>query len=191
MKNLLAISLTPAARKQLKTITKTVMPNFGRVRIKANEVILRKRRFSRRSNRIPLMHFLTETLPKEINRWAEFEDIESPLSYFGNSVEFLLHLDAINERNVISYLWKCYTRVITLKDLGVQSVERVRSAHTVSTRITTPVVSDKVLKELKRMRSNVKRTIKLEGLRYSPLNVVYRSPDIRGSPELRTYLATA
>ena len=183
MKNLLAISLVPAAKKQLKTITKAVIPNFSRVKITSEEVILQKRLFSRK-HRIELMAFLTEILPKEMNKWARSKDIESPLPYFGNSVEFLLHLDAIGQKNLISYLWKCYTQVITHGKLGSTSVKQITSHYVINTRIITNVMAHKVTKDFNRMRNNLKRTIRTDGLRFPRLDVVYVSPDIRGSPKL-------
>ena len=183
MKNLLAISLVPAAKKQLKTIIKAAIPNFGRVRVTSEEVILQKRLFSRK-HRIELMPFLTETLPKEMNKWAQSKDIESPLPYFGNSVEFLLHLDAIGQKNLISYLWKCYTQVITFNKLGSTPVQQITSHYVMSTRIITNVMARKVVRDFNRMRNTLKLTIRTDGLRFTRLDVVHISPDIRGSPDI-------
>ena len=186
----MAISLTPLFKKQLKTISRAVIPNFSRVKINSNGVILSRGLFKRK-HRIPLHDFLTETLPKEINRWAESKDIKSPLPYFGNSVEFLLHMSAIGETNIISYLWKSYVYVITLEQNENGPILRVKSRSIVSTRVTTNVVENKVLRSLKRMRKNVKRTFIMPVSNYATLDVVYRSPDIRGSPKIRSYLAVA
>ena len=185
MKNLLAISLVPIAKKQLRKISKEVLPNFGRVRINSEEVILPTGLF-KRNKKIPLIDFLAEVLPKEINRWAESKDIESPLPYFGNSVEFLLHLDAISERNIISYLWKCYIAVTTQEIFEETYVSEARSYYTRSTKVITSVIANKVVRDLRRMCNNVERIVKVDGVQYLPLSVVYRSPDIRGSPELST-----
>lgn len=186
----MAISLTPLFRKQVKSISKEVFSNFGRIRITYKEVILQKRLFWRK-HRIPVIDFLTEILPKEINEWAESKNIESPLPYFANSVQFLLHMDSLGEKNIISYLWKCYTHVITLDALKSKNITEVEPSHMVYTRVTTNVVSDRVVKDLKRMRNNVRQTYKVLECKCSPLDIVYKSPDIRGSPKIRTYLAKA
>jgi hypothetical protein len=182
MRNLMAITLTSATRKQIKTISKSVIPSFGRVNIKNSEVVLRKHIFSRR-HKIELKAFLLEVLPKHISEWAKSKDIESPLPYFGNTVEFLLHLDSIDERDIVAYLWKCYTRIKTTGHLEDSSVVQERQHKViVNTYITTDGVLRKIVNDLNRMISNAERiTSKLPDA-HAVLDVIYKSPDIRGSP---------
>jgi len=186
MNNLIAISLTPRAKVQIRTITREVLPYFGRVRVTNSHIILKKHIFARR-RKIILEDFLLEVLPKEMKRWELFKETESPLIYFGNTVEFLLHLDSIGERNVIPYLWKCYNSVITSELLQEQDLPAVHQVRLICMKHTTDVMATKVVSNLKRMQKLVKGQTFITQSK-QVLNVVFKSPDIRGSPVLSTYI---